>query len=719
MTTVGVQTRSVSSLRVPALGRSSSGRSMGSADISSNQATHGSLGGRQSPEKVLAQSTPSSRPQSGRGARHYAPGVLTQGASAAALRAAQLSSSARKDTSPPRGRQARPVLSQVSSAAKSGASQVVGVPKRDQSQPTSIAKAGASLANANERRDSQLFNPLPSRPVKTPYLAAANKAWSASATKLVDSSGKSLAPPFVEVEALDYASSAWKHRSSEFLPALEMPPPLHTPAASPVRSRSANSEVLSAELRQFAVHGLNENTNGPLQAARLSFAHDRDTHQLEMELGMNTQPLTQHGFRVVQRPQSTAPSIAAIQHMHRELSTKLAIAPPSTMLNHNAFQRHNRSSSALGFAARDRRLQTSPAPAGTSGRVSMDETGARAALTAASLSFAEHPPPPPQPHPEPEPYQQVPHKLQFISLRTPAREDDAFKVKFLKKGRIRGIAPQERKRYERLWAANKGLLLVSPRGMSRSMSRGRSSAAIDASDASSDDDGDYLADTDPTAKDDVVNLVVRDIWLRSRLSADLLEQIYDLVDRGRRGRLSRDEFVVGTWLVDHCLRGRRLPTRRELTDDVFESGGPMARLGVKVPKRLKREEKKWLRPLSQTRARTGHADSGGDASGENDSSTTTKPPAPRTSNAPAQIANHVVGAVLDKAGLKKERKRRKAEEKEFKIRERERERQALKEAKLKLKQRRKSGIVHRPPHLEVEMPTTAPVALVATAPSAP
>lgn len=33
----------------------------------------------------------------------------------------------------------------------------------------------------------------------------------------------------------------------------------------------------------------------------------------------------------------------------------------------------------------------------------------------------------------------------------------------------------------------------------------------------------------------------------------------DLVDQNRKGKLTRDEFVVGMWLIDQSLRGRKLP----------------------------------------------------------------------------------------------------------------------------------------------------------------
>lgn len=61
--------------------------------------------------------------------------------------------------------------------------------------------------------------------------------------------------------------------------------------------------------------------------------------------------------------------------------------------------------------------------------------------------------------------------------------------------------------------------------------------------------------------DCVVNIVVREIWKRSRLSDQELGEVWELVDRDQRGYLNRQEFVVGMWLLDQMLRGRKLPVR--------------------------------------------------------------------------------------------------------------------------------------------------------------
>ncbi|KAL7895167.1 hypothetical protein HDV63DRAFT_381978 [Trichoderma sp. SZMC 28014] len=111
------------------------------------------------------------------------------------------------------------------------------------------------------------------------------------------------------------------------------------------------------------------------------------------------------------------------------------------------------------------------------------------------------------------------------------------------------IRPRERKRYEALWASNRGILLTDTRLMSPATS------------ISSDLDRDF--------SQCVANVVVREVWRRSRLPLDELAEIYDLVDRTRMGMLSRAEFVVGTWLVDQRLKGRKVPAR--VTDSVWGS----------------------------------------------------------------------------------------------------------------------------------------------------
>lgn len=85
------------------------------------------------------------------------------------------------------------------------------------------------------------------------------------------------------------------------------------------------------------------------------------------------------------------------------------------------------------------------------------------------------------------------------------------------------VTERERRRYDGVWAANKGLLM------------------------------------DADSSDSVLNIVVRDIWSRSHLPNDVLADIWDLVDTQGDDRLKRHEFVVGMWLIDQRLKGRKTP----------------------------------------------------------------------------------------------------------------------------------------------------------------
>ena len=108
------------------------------------------------------------------------------------------------------------------------------------------------------------------------------------------------------------------------------------------------------------------------------------------------------------------------------------------------------------------------------------------------------------------------------------------------------VSEIERKRFEGLWAANKNLLMTSANSTSNA----------------------------------VCNIIVRDIWRRSRLPDDVLEEIWELVDIEREGTLEREEFVVGMWLIDQRLKGRKLPVK--VSESVWGSVRMLS--GIKVRK---------------------------------------------------------------------------------------------------------------------------------------
>jgi len=131
------------------------------------------------------------------------------------------------------------------------------------------------------------------------------------------------------------------------------------------------------------------------------------------------------------------------------------------------------------------------------------------------------------------------------------------------------VTERERKRYEGVWAANRGIACVYP---------AEEAAKLAASYTENDE---KIATTVRDAvADQVSDVVVRDLWQRSRLPQHVLQEIWDLVDGSGTRRLGRDEFVVGLWLVDQRLKGRKLPVR------VSESVWNSVRLvqGIKIRK---------------------------------------------------------------------------------------------------------------------------------------
>ncbi|OAX82706.1 hypothetical protein ACJ72_02939 [Emergomyces africanus] len=114
------------------------------------------------------------------------------------------------------------------------------------------------------------------------------------------------------------------------------------------------------------------------------------------------------------------------------------------------------------------------------------------------------------------------------------------------------ITERERKRYEGVWAANRGLLI---------------------------DESGQRGALGPAPQDMVLNLVVKDIWCRSRLQLNILEQIWDLVCHANRRMLTRQEFVVGMWLIDQSLKGRKLPIKvsQSVWDSVHQTQDPHSR----------------------------------------------------------------------------------------------------------------------------------------------
>ncbi|KAM5467482.1 Increased rDNA silencing protein [Microsporum audouinii] len=106
------------------------------------------------------------------------------------------------------------------------------------------------------------------------------------------------------------------------------------------------------------------------------------------------------------------------------------------------------------------------------------------------------------------------------------------------------VTAAERKRYEGVWAANKGLFVGAHEQVN-------------------------IKDKSVALEETVSSIVVRDIWTRSRLPTPMLEQIWNIVSHHAYGLLSREEFVVGMWLIDQCLKGHKLPVK--VSQSVWDS----------------------------------------------------------------------------------------------------------------------------------------------------
>ncbi|KAK3680145.1 Increased rDNA silencing protein [Recurvomyces mirabilis] len=175
------------------------------------------------------------------------------------------------------------------------------------------------------------------------------------------------------------------------------------------------------------------------------------------------------------------------------------------------------------------------------------------------------------------------HTLRKVESEESETEDEAHPYgKHRKKRRVRkhpnkhhegdrkrwrdAVTERERKRYEGVWAANKGLHISFTPDEERELKRTPGSPAATPS----------LT----VALECVSHIVVRDIWSRSRLNDDVLEAVWELVDNDQIGRLNKEEFVVGMWLIDQRLKGRKLPVK--VTESIWASVRGLQ--GIKIRK---------------------------------------------------------------------------------------------------------------------------------------
>lgn len=122
------------------------------------------------------------------------------------------------------------------------------------------------------------------------------------------------------------------------------------------------------------------------------------------------------------------------------------------------------------------------------------------------------------------------------------------------------VTERERKRYEGVWAANKGLLVDLDLAILEGSAE-KSEPQSQQGQQQQQQQQPLRATSSVSPSELVVNVVVRDIWERSRLPRDVLEEVWDLVARPGATALNREEFVVGMWLIDQRLKGRKLPVK--------------------------------------------------------------------------------------------------------------------------------------------------------------
>ncbi|KAI0145739.1 hypothetical protein F4776DRAFT_373113 [Hypoxylon sp. NC0597] len=200
-------------------------------------------------------------------------------------------------------------------------------------------------------------------------------------------------------------------------------------------------------------------------------------------------------------------------------------------------------------------------------------------LASSRLTPAKTPPPKPPSH------KQTPHMRQTLR-QPPSKSDDEGESRARSRrrkplGKLAGgnkhahhegarkrwreeITPRERKRYEGVWASNRGLLLVAPNNSSSSSIFNGQLQPYPQAQTQSQSQAQTQTPAQALEKEmeqGVANVIVRDIWARSRLPFDELAEVWDLVDRRGLGFLDRTEFVVGMWLIDQRLRGRKIPRK--------------------------------------------------------------------------------------------------------------------------------------------------------------
>jgi hypothetical protein len=194
----------------------------------------------------------------------------------------------------------------------------------------------------------------------------------------------------------------------------------------------------------------------------------------------------------------------------------------------------------------------------------------------------------------------ITHQNQPVKLKTTMRKTNRKKKKLLfnenkpwKNHRdLNYLTEQERRRYEGLWVSNRGSyvdsVVVKLAGVNYDKEQNSKlneeeetslrAARLSSKVMSGYDDRENLHNLKSASIDQLIHgVVVKRIWKRSRLPNQTLKLIWNLVDFRKDGTLNKVEFLVGMWLIDQCLYGRKLPKKVE--DSVWES---ISSIGVNV-----------------------------------------------------------------------------------------------------------------------------------------
>lgn len=209
--------------------------------------------------------------------------------------------------------------------------------------------------------------------------------------------------------------------------------------------------------------------------------------------------------------------------------------------------------------------------------------------------------------------QQIVKPVQKVQLKTTMRKTNKRKEKKLTFNEnkpwknhtdLSYITEQERKRYEGVWVSNKGLYLSSVVTKLVGVDYGsdletaqettpltKEETSLAAARLSSklreetNLEDNFHNQTSAELSQLIHGVVVKRIWLRSRLPMETLKGIWALVDFRHDGTLNKAEFIAGMWFVDQCLYGRKLPKKVDAA--VWDSLGSIG-LNVVVKKKGRR-----------------------------------------------------------------------------------------------------------------------------------